>query len=131
MNRIFSITFSLAMSLLPPGAAAAAPEPAGFSAQPDRCIALHQGQVCYQQVTFNWNTPSSGEYCLFQLELPEALTCWNGNQQTSQRIDFASSSSLVYQIRGRGQNEVVSQVTVEVAWVYRSSRKSFSRWRLF
>ena len=30
-----------------------------------------------------------------------------------------------------GQAEVVAEVVVEVAWVYQSSRQSFSRWRLF
>ena len=126
LSVIAAFAFSLAF-----GAKAATPEQFGFTAQPDLCIALHQGQVCYQQVTFTWNTPAMGEYCLYQLEQPEALTCWNGNQQSSYDIDFASSSSLTYQIRVQGQEAVLSQVVVEVSWVYRATRKSFTRWRLF
>lgn len=112
-------------------ARAATQESFGFVAQPDQCIALHQGQVCYQELTFTWTTPTGGEYCLYQLDQQDALICWNGNEQNSFHMDFASSTSLTYQIRTRGQTEVLSQVTVEVAWVYRATRKSFTRWRLF
>jgi hypothetical protein len=117
--------------LLLPAAHAADGERLGFTAQPDRCIALHQGQVCYQQVEFRWNTPANGDYCLYQLGLPAALTCWSGNRLSSYTLDFASSSSVVYELRPRDQEQALSRVTVEVAWVYRTTRKSFSRWRLF
>jgi hypothetical protein len=110
---------------------ARAADAVGFTAQPDRCIALHQGQVCYQRVEFRWNTPADGDYCLHQLGLPDAVTCWSGGGLASYNMDFASSESLVYELRARDQRQLLAQVTVEVAWVYRSTRKSFSRWRLF
>jgi hypothetical protein len=103
----------------------------GFTVQPDKCIALHQGQVCYQDLEFNWQTPMGAEYCLYEVPKPEAVVCWTGDQQRSHNLEFASATSTLFQIRMMGSDVVISEVTVEVAWVYRASRKSFSRWRLF
>jgi hypothetical protein len=104
---------------------------AGFIVQPDKCIALHQGQVCYQDLQFNWQTPAGAEYCLYEIPRPEAVVCWTGDQLRSHNLEFASATTTLYQIRTMGSSDVLSEVTVEVAWVYRANRKSFSRWRLF
>jgi hypothetical protein len=125
------ITF-LALLLAPfaPDAGAANAE-AGFTVQPDKCIALHQGQVCYQDLEFNWQTPAGAEYCLYEVSQPQAVVCWTGEQLRSHNFEFASAASTLYQIRMMGSDVVLSEVTVEVAWVYRANRKSFTRWRLF
>jgi len=102
-----------------------------FGVKPDRCIALHQGQTCYQKLKFHWRTPASREYCLFQLSEAEPLVCWVGKQQASFVQEFKSDRSIIYQIRIKNQNRSLSAVKVKVAWVYRSSRKSASGWRLF
>ena len=49
-----------------------------FTATPERCIALHKGQTCYQEVLFRWQTPASGEYCLILTDRQHQLTCWTG-----------------------------------------------------
>ncbi len=106
-------------------------QPIEFDVKPNRCIALHQGQTCYQKLTFHWQTPASGEYCLFQNSKAEPVTCWAGREKKSFIQAFESDSSIIYQIRIKDQTGNLSTVTVKVAWVYRSSRKSASGWRLF
>jgi hypothetical protein len=128
--RILIVVITLLLVPLAPAVRAATAE-TGFTVQPDKCIALHQGQVCYQDLEFNWQTPASGEYCLYEVPQREAVVCWSGAQQRSHNLEFASATSTLYQIRTMGSEDVLSQVTVEVAWVYRANRKSFSRWRLF
>jgi hypothetical protein len=103
----------------------------GFTVQPDKCIALHQGQVCYQDLEFNWQTAAGAEYCLYEIPRPEAVICWTGDQLQSHNLEFASAVSTLYQIRTMSGDALISEVIVEVAWVYRANRKSFSRWRLF
>lgn len=126
---LFAFMILLLASLAPQtrGADAAA----GFTVQPDKCIALHQGQVCYQDLKFSWRTPAGAEYCLYEVSQTTAVICWTGNELASHTMEFASASSTVYEIRVRNSNTVISAVTVEVAWVYRANRKSFTRWRLF
>ena len=131
MARRILITFvTMFLAPLAPEVWAADAE-AGFTVQPDKCIALHQGQVCYQDIEFNWQTPAGMDYCLYEVPQTEAVVCWTGNELAAHTMEFASVSSTRYQIRIIGQPEVISEVTVEVAWVYRANRKSFSRWRLF
>jgi hypothetical protein len=128
--RILIAFITILLAPLAPEVRAANAE-AGFTVQPDKCIALHQGQVCYQDLEFNWQTPTGSEYCLYEMPKPEAVICWTGDQQRSHNLEFASATSTLYQIRVMGSDVLISEVTVEVAWVYRANRKSFSRWRLF
>ena len=103
----------------------------GFTVKPDRCIALNQGQLCYQHLDLEWQTEDGEQYCLYQQNLAEPVVCWSGREKSSYQLEFVSDTNIIYQIRVEGQRDVLSQVEVEVAWVYRSTRKSFSRWRLF
>lgn len=111
--------------------ARAAEQVAAFTVQPRRCIALNRGQVCYQKLAFEWQTAADSRYCLHQDEVLMPLVCWNGAERSSYDIEFASDRNIIYRIRREGQADDLAQVEVEVAWVYQSNRKSFSRWRLF
>jgi len=102
-----------------------------LSVKPDRCIALYQGQVCYQTVTFHWQTPEYGEYCLFIQNQANPLLCWMGDQRNTYAQEFKSKQSVVYEIRTKGSKEILFETKVKVAWVYKSNRKSNSGWRLF
>jgi hypothetical protein len=122
----------LAMSLLfASGDARAAEQVAAFTVQPDRCIALNRGQLCYQSLNFQWQTAAGARYCLHQEDNSVAITCWNGVESSTYELEFASDRNVTYHIRREGQVEVLAEVVVEVAWVYQSNRQSFSRWRLF
>ncbi|NKB33325.1 MAG: DUF3019 domain-containing protein [Pseudomonadales bacterium] len=107
-----------------------------FSVTPSRCIALHQGQDCYSTIEFQWTLPADEEYCLIQLlgTEPEEfgeITCWSGNEKNSHQLEFVSAANVIYEIRLRNQLNSIGAITVEVAWVYRSGRTNFNRWRLF
>jgi hypothetical protein len=109
----------------------AAEQVAAFTAQPDRCIALNRGQMCYQKLIFQWQTAAGSRYCLYQHEVAAPIVCWTGTEKSSHEVEFASDHNIIYRIRHEGQMEILAAVEVELAWVYQSNRKSFSRWRLF
>lgn len=102
-----------------------------FNVKPSRCIALHRGQTCYQKLKFRWQTPPHGAYCLVRLPDGTPLTCWQGMSQTSFEHEFRSDSSIIYEVRVKNQSRRLAAVKITVAWVYRTSRKSASGWRLF
>lgn len=98
---------------------------------PERCISLHPGQVCYQQLTFSWKTPNDGEYCLYEQNLDTPLVCWVGNSQTQYRYEFEAAQTMQYSLKQKHQQQQLASVKVQVASVYRAPKKSTSNWRLF
>lgn len=102
-----------------------------LSVRPDRCIALHQGQTCYASLAFRWNTPATGEYCLFDDRKSEPLICWIGDRRVAFKHEFVADRNVVYDIRTRNGQQSLSQVLVKISWVYKSNTESNSRWRLF
>jgi len=99
--------------------------------KPNRCIALHQGQTCYANLSFRWNTPATGEYCLFDDRKSDPLVCWTGNSRLTYKHEFVADSNVVYDIRIRNEQQSLSQAMVKISWVYKSNTESNSRWRLF
>jgi len=99
--------------------------------KPDRCIALHQGQTCYARLSFQWNTPAGGEYCLFDERLAEPLACWPGNKIIEFKHEFASDINVNYHIRSKQSQQSLAQALVKISWVYKANTGSSSRWRLF
>jgi hypothetical protein len=109
----------------------AAEQVAAFTVQPERCIALNRGQVCYQKLRFQWQTAVGARYCLHQEAFAAPLVCWNGNELNEHELEFESDRNVIYALRREGQTTNLAQLEVEVAWVYQSTRNGFSRWRLF
>jgi hypothetical protein len=134
MTQLAETTLALLLMtamLCASGGAQAAEEVAAFTVQPERCIALNRGQVCYQKLTFQWQAAAGARYCLYQDAVAAPLVCWNGNERNSHEVEFESDRNIMYGIRLEGQSDNLAQVEVEVAWVYQSNRNGFSRWRLF
>jgi len=102
-----------------------------LSVKPNRCIALHQGQTCYMSLSFQWKTPATGEYCLFDDRKSNPLICWIGDRRLSFKHEFVADSNVVYDIRARNERKSLSQALVKISWVYKSNTESNSRWRLF
>ena len=108
-------------------------QPIYLKVKPVRCISLHEGQQCYQDLQFTWNVPEGNEYCLYQLleaDNVAAIVCWNNNETTAHELEFVSDKNIIYQIRQKDGDQVLAKVEVEVAWVYKSG-PNFNRWRLF
>ena len=121
----------LALILLAQPAVAEREDVALLMVKPNRCIALHKGQTCYQKLKFTLRTPASGEYCLYKELTQTPLSCWSGNTVTTYIDQFKSDQNLYYQIRSKEQQEVLGEVEIHVSWVYKSKKRRSSGWRVF
>jgi hypothetical protein len=106
-------------------------ESAQLQLKPHRCVALHQGQMCYQTVQLSWSANQENDYCLYQ-QLNEApLYCWQNTTAGQYRYEFASDNSVQLQLINIQTSAVVATATVAVAWVYKANTRRKTHWRLF
>lgn len=115
-----------------------------FNVSPQKCIALHRNQICYQKLKFTWYIDNEGDYCLYQISKPEALVCWHGKGSGELKYEFQSDQSETYQIREETKIEdivsnkntefntkVLGGIKVKLATVYKQTKQSYSGWRIF
>ena len=88
-----------------------------LSIEPNRCIALQQGQACYADLEFQWKTAATGEYCLFDDRQPDPLVCWTGNTVTFHKLQFKSKINVNYEIRLKSSKQSLAQVMVKISWI--------------
>ena len=113
---------------------AADPAPAQkvqLQSKPNRCVALHQGQVCYQDVVLSWQVDQASEYCLYQQHAEQPLHCWQSVSSGQYSYAFASDSSVKLQLVNAQTKSVIAETLVEVAWVYKANTRRKTHWRLF
>lgn len=120
----------LAADDMPAAGAASAAESASLLLMPARCVALHQGQICYQRVQLSWSSFAAGNYCVYQEAQAQPLQCWQEQTQGTLVFEFASDSSRVLQLKN-AQQQVVAEASMEVAWVYKANTRRKTHWRLF
>lgn len=114
-----------------PYAAIAQGEEISLTLKPSRCVALHQGQVCYQEVVFQWEAMDSQfNYCIVELDVARPLHCWLGGRAGRFVYDFGSDKSSRFQLQ-RDNGSIVGELEIVVAWVYKGRKKRNSGWRLF
>ncbi|MBB1269679.1 DUF3019 domain-containing protein [Shewanella sp. SR44-3] len=102
-----------------------------FTATPERCVALHKGQICYQEVLFRWQTPSYGEYCLVMSKSGRRITCWDGASQQEYHYSFEGDKTTSFSLVADDKADPLARVKVVVTWVYKAPKQSQSGWRLF
>jgi len=102
-----------------------------LQSKPNRCVALHQGQVCYQDIVLSWQVDQASEYCLYQQHAEQPLHCWQTVFSGQYRYAFASDSSVKLQLVNTQTKTVVAETLVEVAWVYKANTRRKTHWRLF
>jgi hypothetical protein len=106
-----------------------------FTLTPDRCIALNEGQNCYQTVNVEWQTVDIDDVCLIEGNATDALYCWEAATEGSVKLAFESAETVTYTLhlkRTLTQREnPLAQATVEVTWVYSKTKKRRNSWRLF
>lgn len=107
------------------------PNAAQLQSKPNRCVALHQGQVCYQDVVLSWHVDQASEYCLYQQHAEQPLHCWQAVSSGQYRYAFASDSSVKLQLVNTQTKTLVAETLVEVAWVYKANTRRKTHWRLF
>lgn len=129
MNRLY---LWLALVMLSPSFGVCSQDDAViFTATPERCIALHKGQTCYQDVLFRWQTPASGEYCLILSDHGHQLTCWTGKALQEYQYSFEGDKTATFSLIRNDDVQPLAQVKVVVTWVYKAPKQSQSGWRLF
>ncbi|HWV16560.1 MAG TPA: DUF3019 domain-containing protein [Cellvibrio sp.] len=99
--------------------------------KPARCIALHEGQVCYQTLNINWQTAVQGDYCVYLQDSKTALMCWENSNGSQLKYDFESNSTKKFTLQNSRTGEIVAEFSLEVAWVYNAGSRRESRWRIF
>jgi len=104
---------------------------AQLTVTPKPCVALHKGQTCYLEVTFSWQHPQVNNYCLVNITTNKTITCWQKQAQGKFSFDFQSTSSNDFALRGQASDIDLAQTRIPVAWVYKSSKRAKSTWRLF
>jgi len=98
---------------------------------PKPCVALHKGQKCYLEVTFNWQHPKLSDYCLVNTTTNETMKCWKQQVQGRFSFDFQSTLSNDFALRKHKSLTNLARTRIPVAWVYKSSKRAKSTWRLF
>jgi len=98
---------------------------------PPRCVALHQGQICYQSAQLAWQAPQAGRYCLFISNDAQALKCWEHQDIGNFTFDFQSPHTLTFRLRNMHTHQDLVQTQLSVAWVYGKEKRRRTSWRLF
>lgn len=101
-----------------------------LNVKPGQCVALHQGQLCYQTLDFTWQVSSAEEYCLVQERMGQPVVCWRGGERSSHQLEFNNTQQTRFDLQMKSSGRTVANVMVDVAWVYKQQKRR-SGWRLF
>lgn len=124
IKGMFIVTLTLAATILH------AESESQLVVKPNRCVTLHQGQTCYQKLTFSFSSESPQMHCLYRKSIASPITCWRGIlSRYSYRFEGIDTEQ--FQVRDQESQSIISTQEVRVAWVYKSKKKGPSGWRLF
>jgi hypothetical protein len=98
---------------------------------PERCVALRESQVCYQNIVLKWQTDNKGDFCLFVEGSNNFLRCWSNLDQGRFEMDFQSKKSRRFVLRTKNDSAKIADAEVIVAWVYGNKKRRRASWRLF
>jgi len=99
--------------------------------EPEQCVAMRQGQLCYLDVKMSWRAEQVGNYCLFSSLQPKALQCWSNMKSGELQQEMSASENIVFSLQKQGRSSDLIAKEIEMAWVYdKSTRKNIS-WRMF
>lgn len=104
---------------------------AQLTVTPKPCVALHKGQKCYLEVTFSWQHPQVSNYCLVNTTTNKTIRCWKQQTKGQFSFDFQSKLSNDFALRNQESAIDIARASIPVAWVYKSSKRAKSTWRLF
>ena len=99
--------------------------------KPVRCIALHEGQVCYQKLNISWQADLADSYCLYQQDNKTPLMCWDNLSAGRWTYEFEGKATQKFVLVRKQDAKQISEVSIEVAWVYDASSRRESHWRVF
>ncbi len=99
--------------------------------RPVTCVALHKGQTCHKNLRFSWSSLPAGRYCLHASDNVNPLQCWQHNARINLTASYRSATKVRYELRQENSDAPLAHAEVKTSWVYRTSRRSSSSWRLF
>jgi len=102
-----------------------------LTVSPERCVALRQGQICYQNIVLKWQTNNKGDYCLSVEGSNKPLRCWSNFYQGRFEMDFQSKQSRRFVLSAKNNSAEIAGAEVIVAWVYSNKKRRRTSWRLF
>lgn len=100
-------------------------------ATPNQCVALNQGQVCFQALTLVWESTLSGDFCVYSSQMSTPLKCWESKQQGELALEVEAKEDVEFSLHLRQPKSKVASALMRVAWVYKQKRKRLASWRLF
>jgi hypothetical protein len=131
-KAILALMLSLSVTLIE---RAFAETTAELMLKPDRCVAMNEGQTCYQTLAVNWQTETPGDYCLFEQGIQQPIVCWQNTDSGKTKLEFAAEGNTTYQLVLKAMPETQQTMVVEteviVTWVYSKTKKRKNSWRLF
>ena len=102
-----------------------------LNVRPITCVALHKGQTCHKNLKFSWSPLPAGRYCLHSSDNVKPVRCWQHNADISLTAAYKSAKKVRYELRRENSDIPLAHAVVKTSWVYRTSRRSSSGWRLF
>ena len=121
----------LSLLLLLPTVALSGQDSVVFKVTPEKCVSLHKGQTCYQELHISWKSGEPDDFCLYISGQDKPLKCWQHTSEAEYRFEFQSSESRMLTFKLVDQPEPLASSIVEVKWVYQKQRSLRGGWRMF
>lgn len=99
--------------------------------QPTQCVVLEQGQKCHASAQVKWNSEQPRSICLHSSLAQKPVKCWEAANEGVYQEKVVARSSVYYVLKPLGGGDVLAEAELNVAWVYRESRRPSRQWRLF
>lgn len=106
-------------------------EEAQLHIKPARCIALHEGQVCYQKLSISWQVEQADNYCLQQQDNKVLLICWENIASGRWVYEFEGARTQKFILIRKRDDKPMAEFSLEVAWVYDARSHRESHWKIF
>lgn len=131
-KAILALLLSLSVTLIERAFAETSAE---LTLKPDRCVAMNEGQTCYQTLAVSWQSEKAGDYCLFEDGIQQPIVCWQNAVTGKAKLEFAAEGNTTYQLLLKAMPEqeqvLMDEKEVIVTWVYSKTKKRKNSWRLF
>ena len=99
--------------------------------EPNRCVALRRGSTCYQDVSISWQASVAENYCLYVNRNAAPLKCWSNSKAGSFEYELAAQARVIYSLKQQSSERELAIQNVDIAWVYKKSKRVQSTWRMF
>ncbi len=98
---------------------------------PEQCVALLQGQACYVTVELNWQTPVTGDYCLYSSLNTHPIRCWRDKRMGRLKQEFVSKNNIEFFLQKSSSKENIANIEIKMAWVHKKKGRPRTSWRMF